>query len=125
MCSNPHALVVKLPLKGQSKIYRLGRCASEDSASLRLEAHARASIGRRCARPASQKPAQGGGARPGARASPRVPSRRTRRVARDPQLARWNHIHVSPTVLVNGLEESQIGSSWSADQWHAFLAGLP
>jgi hypothetical protein len=31
--------------------------------------------------------------------------------------ARKASIHVSPTVLWNGVEEGQISSGWTADQW--------
>ncbi len=40
------------------------------------------------------------------------------------RIARQNGIHVSPTVLVNGLADSSIQSSWDLDTWAAYLAKL-
>ena len=37
---------------------------------------------------------------------------------------RHNHIHVSPTVLVNGLIDNDIGSSWTLDQWKKLILSL-
>ena len=33
------------------------------------------------------------------------------------KLARQQSIHVSPTVLVDGLVDGQVSSAWSMDQW--------
>ena len=38
--------------------------------------------------------------------------------------ARKHAVHVSPTVFVDGLEESQISSQWTVDQWKAYLDKL-
>jgi len=35
--------------------------------------------------------------------------------------ARASSVHVSPTVLFNGIEERSIGSSWSEEQWQEWL----
>ena len=35
--------------------------------------------------------------------------------------ARLTGVHVSPTVLFNGIEEKSIGSSWTAQQWEEWL----
>jgi hypothetical protein len=32
-------------------------------------------------------------------------------------------VHVTPTVFFNGIEQGQISSSWSVDQWNEFLDG--
>lgn len=37
------------------------------------------------------------------------------------KLARQTGIHVSPTVLWNGVVESSISSSWTVEQWEKFL----
>ncbi|KAM6496198.1 hypothetical protein JOM56_008904 [Amanita muscaria] len=37
------------------------------------------------------------------------------------KFARQNSIHVSPTVLWDGLVQNQISSSWGANEWNAFL----
>eukprot|EP00746_Dinoflagellata_sp_MGD_P049488 gnl/MRDRNA2_/MRDRNA2_22334_c0_seq1.p1 gnl/MRDRNA2_/MRDRNA2_22334_c0~~gnl/MRDRNA2_/MRDRNA2_22334_c0_seq1.p1 ORF type:complete len:261 (+),score=57.28 gnl/MRDRNA2_/MRDRNA2_22334_c0_seq1:82-783(+) len=44
------------------------------------------------------------------------------------QLVKWyvkfgrkNGIHVTPTVLVNGIEEGQISSGWTLEQWSEYL----
>jgi len=46
------------------------------------------------------------------------------------QLVKWyakhgrkNGIHVTPTVLVNGIEEPSISSGWSLDAWSEYLDG--
>jgi len=31
-------------------------------------------------------------------------------------------VHVTPTVFFNGIEQTQISSSWSSDEWRAFLS---
>jgi len=38
--------------------------------------------------------------------------------------ARKHGIHVSPTVLVDGLEENDISSQWTVDQWNTYLDKL-
>jgi hypothetical protein len=38
--------------------------------------------------------------------------------------ARKHGIHVSPTVLVDGLEEADISSQWTGDQWKTYLDKL-
>lgn len=38
--------------------------------------------------------------------------------------ARKHAIHVSPTVFVDGLEETQISSSWTVEQWQSYLDKL-
>lgn len=38
--------------------------------------------------------------------------------------ARKHGVHVSPTVFVDGLEEPQISSQWTVDQWNAYLNKL-
>ncbi len=40
------------------------------------------------------------------------------------RIARQNGIHVSPTVLINGLADLSIQSSWDMDTWDAYLAKL-
>ncbi|KAJ3185949.1 hypothetical protein HDU85_000863 [Gaertneriomyces sp. JEL0708] len=37
------------------------------------------------------------------------------------KLTRHNSVHVSPTVLINGLVVPQISSSWQAEQWKEYL----
>lgn len=34
---------------------------------------------------------------------------------------RYNAIHVSPTVLVNGIMDNKISSSWAPEQWSEHL----
>jgi len=37
----------------------------------------------------------------------------------------WKHgIHASPTVFIDGLEEPEISSQWSVDQWNTYLNKL-
>ncbi len=37
----------------------------------------------------------------------------------------WKHgIHASPTVFIDGLEEPEISSQWSVDQWNTYLGKL-
>jgi len=31
-------------------------------------------------------------------------------------------VHVTPTVFVNGIEATEIGSSWTGDQWRDYVA---
>ena len=38
--------------------------------------------------------------------------------------SRKHGVHVSPTVFVNGLEEEEISSSWTKEQWNDFLGEL-
>ncbi|KAJ3033326.1 hypothetical protein HK097_004894 [Rhizophlyctis rosea] len=38
------------------------------------------------------------------------------------RISRQNAIHVSPTVLVNGLREDSISSSWGLEKWKEFVA---
>ncbi len=38
--------------------------------------------------------------------------------------ARKHAVHVSPTVFVDGLEEPEISSQWTVDQWKAYLDKL-
>jgi len=38
------------------------------------------------------------------------------------KFARQNSIHVSPTVLWDGLVANEISSSWGEKEWHEFLA---
>ena len=38
--------------------------------------------------------------------------------------ARKHAIHVSPTVFVDGLEEAQISSQWTVEQWQTYLDKL-
>lgn len=40
------------------------------------------------------------------------------------RIARHNHIHVTPTVMIDGLEVSKISSSWKLDQWREYLASF-
>lgn len=37
------------------------------------------------------------------------------------KFGRKNGIHVTPTVLVNGIEEGQISSGWTLEQWSEYL----
>lgn len=39
------------------------------------------------------------------------------------KFGRKNGIHVTPTVLVNGIEEGQISSGWTLEQWSEYLDG--
>ena len=38
--------------------------------------------------------------------------------------ARKHGVHVSPTVFVNGLEEPEISSQWTVEQWNTYLDKL-
>ena len=38
------------------------------------------------------------------------------------KFSRQNGIHVSPTVLFDGLVANEISSSWSEDDWNKWLA---
>ncbi|KAI9013459.1 thioredoxin-like protein [Hyaloraphidium curvatum] len=38
------------------------------------------------------------------------------------RIARQNGIHVSPTVLFNGLVDNAVSSGWTPDQWREYLA---
>jgi len=40
------------------------------------------------------------------------------------RVSRHNSIHVSPTVMVNGLIESRISSSWDLETWKKYLSEL-
>jgi hypothetical protein len=40
------------------------------------------------------------------------------------KMARFRHVHVSPTCIVDGLEATQISSSWQLDQWKDYFAKL-
>jgi len=33
-------------------------------------------------------------------------------------------VHVTPTVFVNGIEDNNISSSWTAEEWHNYLSPL-
>ena len=33
------------------------------------------------------------------------------------KISRQNSIHVSPTVLINGLIDNEVSSSWTLEQW--------
>lgn len=37
------------------------------------------------------------------------------------RLGRQNGIHVSPTVLLNGIKDDSISSGWELDQWKEYL----
>lgn len=39
------------------------------------------------------------------------------------KFARKNGMHVSPTVVVNGLEEGSISSGWTLEQWKEYVNG--
>ena len=38
--------------------------------------------------------------------------------------ARKHAVHVSPTVFVDGLEEPDISSQWTVEQWNTYLDKL-
>ncbi|KAJ3303941.1 hypothetical protein HDV03_003414 [Kappamyces sp. JEL0829] len=40
------------------------------------------------------------------------------------KLGRMKHIHGSPTVLVNGIENPTVSSSWKAAEWQPFFKSL-
>lgn len=43
------------------------------------------------------------------------------RLKQSVKYARQNSIHVSPTVMVNGITDNSISSSFTAEQWTAYL----
>lgn len=43
-------------------------------------------------------------------------------IVRAVKFARQNGIHVSPTVLWDGLVQNQVSSGWEEPEWTAFLA---
>ncbi|KNC96777.1 uncharacterized protein SPPG_07985 [Spizellomyces punctatus DAOM BR117] len=40
------------------------------------------------------------------------------------KIARQNSVHVSPTVLVNGLVDNSVSSSWGVEEWKEYLSKL-